>query len=157
MYFKCDIHTECQRLKYEKSNIKNLIDNFLLTPHQNGIRFGKFGWIKYISIVFTCIFVLKKKKHSYWKIKNYGCSSHCIPIGQSSSDLSKIGYSTNEMVGDPWEKVLWVAHHLWGNSMIRFAWGSLSSCGIFINSVPANSQRCPCMDDKLCGTLHIAL
>lgn len=62
MYFKCDIHTECQRLKYEKSNIKNLIDNFLLTPHQNGIRFGKFGWIKYISIVFTCIFVLKKKK-----------------------------------------------------------------------------------------------
>lgn len=26
--------------------------------------------------------------------------------------------------------------------------------GIIINSVPTNSQRCSCVDDKLCGTLH---
>lgn len=81
-------------------------------------------------------------------------------LDRAALDRTKIGYSINEMVCDPWEK-FYESHIISGVTVWLGLPGAVlvhaSYSGIIINTVPTNSQRCPCVDDKLCGTLHIAL
>lgn len=80
------------------------------------------------------------------------CGSHPIYSGQSRLDIALM----------KWLEPLGRSYLSYTSSLVVAVWLGLPGAvlvhaccsGIIINSVPTNSPRCSCVDDKLCGALH---
>lgn len=162
MYSKYTMHTRIQRLKYgKKVKWNSSLIIFIFTVCWNDTMFGIWGWIKHIiKLIFTCFFLCFFEAVSTRKFQITSVDHVLFLLGRAALDRTKIGYSINEMVWDPREKFS-ESHIISGVAVWLGLPGAVlvQACclAIIINSVPTNSQRCPCVDDKLCGTLHIAL
>lgn len=110
------------------------------------------GWIKYVTkIIFTYLYVFLKNIST----RNF----RIIFVDNIPFILARVELDIALM---KWLETLGRSYLSYTSTLVVAVWLGLPGAvlahaccsGIIINSVPTNSPRCSCVDDKLCGTLH---